>query len=144
MALFRAPKVTPTAFMAARSLRVAGKVLGAASLRGLCQRAGTRRLFRGGDNTLGAAPSPIDGSVKMVRMLLREQGTPGVLRSVTPGCYFVPQKLDNTLYAAQFALHDGGGALAGRKFAAIFLGSAGSPGDARFGTAFVDVTGPWR
>lgn len=105
---------------------------------------GDLMVFSGADNTLGAAPSPIDGSVKMVRMLLKEQGTPGLLRSVTPGCYFVPQKLDNMLYAAQFALHDGGGALAGRKFAAIFLGSAGSPGDARFGTAFVDVTGPWR
>lgn len=105
---------------------------------------GDSTAFSGGDSTLGAAPSPIDGSIKMVRMLLKEQGTPGLLRSVTPGCYFVPQKLDNTLYAAQFALHDGGGALAGRKFAAIFLGSAGSPGDGRFGTAFVDVTGPWR
>ena len=104
---------------------------------------GDSTVFSGADNTLGAAPSPIDGSVKMVRMLLKEQGTPGLLRSVTPGCYFVPQKLDNTLYAAQFALHDGGGALAGRKFAAIFLGN-GSYGDSRFGTAFVDVTGPWR
>ncbi len=104
---------------------------------------GGSTVFSGADNTLGAAPSPIDGSVKMVRMLLKEQGAPGLLRSVTPGCYFVPQKLDNTLYAAQFALHDGGGALAGRKFAAIFLGS-GSYSDSRSGTAFVDVTGPWR
>lgn len=105
---------------------------------------GGSTVFSGDDNTLGAAPSPIDGSVKMVRMLLKEQGAPGLLRSVTPGCYFVPQKLDNMLYAAQFALHDGGGALAGRKFAAIFLGSSGAYGDLRAGTAFVDVTGPWR
>ena len=104
---------------------------------------GDSTVFSGADNTLGAAPSPIDGSVNMVRMLLKEQGAPGLLRSVTPGCYFVPQKLDYMLYAAQFALHDGGGALAGCKFAAIFLGS-GSYGDSRSGTAFVDVTGPWR
>lgn len=105
---------------------------------------GGSTAFSGADNTLGAAPSPIDGSVKMVRMLLKEQGAPGLLRSVTPGCYFVPQKLDYMLYAAQFALHDGGGALAGRKFAAIFLGIGGSYSDSRSGTAFVDVTGPWR
>lgn len=105
---------------------------------------GDSTVFSGADNTLGAAPSPIDGSVKMVRMLLKEQGALGLLRSVTPGCYFVPQKLDYMLFAAQFALHDGGGALAGRKFAAIFLGFGGSYGESRSGTAFVDVTGPWR
>lgn len=102
---------------------------------------GSAVVFSGNDNTLGAAPSPIDGTVKMVRMLLKEQGTPGQLRTVVPGVYFVPQKIDNTLYASQFALQDGGGALTGRKLAAVFVG----PGTtSREGPCFLDVTGPWR
>lgn len=103
---------------------------------------GATASLSGNDPTMGDAPSPVDGSVKMARMLLKEQGLQGGgVRSVTPGCFYVPQVLNKSLYQSLFALHDGGGTLSGRKLAVIFVGSSA---DARTGTAFLDVTGPWR
>ena len=63
------------------------------------------------------------------------------LRAVVPGCHFVPQALDNALFPTPFAMTDGAGALAGRKLAAVPVGASSN---SRTGTAFVDVTGPWR
>lgn len=103
---------------------------------------GATGSLSGNDPTMGDAPSPVDGSVKMARMLLKEQGSQGGgVRSVTPGCFYVPQVLNKSLYQSLFALHDGGGTLSGRKLAVIFVGSSA---DTRTGTAFLDVTGPWR
>lgn len=82
----------------------------------------------------------MDGAIRMARMMLKDQAT-NDLRAVVPGCHFVPQLLDNTLFPAPFALIDGAGALAGRKLAAVPVGSSTG---SRSGTAFVDVTGPWR
>lgn len=97
-------------------------------------------VLSGGDSTLGVAPGRVDGAIRMARMMLKEQST-NDLRVVVPGCHFVPQLLDNSLFQTPFALTDGAGALAGRKLAAVPVGS--NPG-VRRGTAFVDVTGPWR
>lgn len=102
---------------------------------------GATTTLSGGDSTMGAAPSLVDGSVKMARMLLKEQGAPGVLRSCTPGCFYVPQVLDSSLYQVLFALHEGGGELQGRRLAAVFVGNGVA---SRGGTAFIDITGPWR
>lgn len=102
---------------------------------------GATTTLSGGDSTMGAAPSLVDGSVKMARMLLKEQGAPGVLRSCTPGCFYVPQVLDSSLYQVLFALHEGGGELQGRRLAAVFVGNGVA---SRSGTAFIDITGPWR
>lgn len=96
----------------------------------------------GVDTSLGSAPSLIDGSIKLARMLLKDQGSPGILRSVIPGVRFVPQVLDGTIFPIQFALSDGAGDLVGRKLAAVFVGTGAN--SARTGTAFIDITGPWR
>ena len=76
----------------------------------------------------------------MARMMLKDQVS-NDLRCVVPGCHFVPQALNNSLFPTTFALSDGAGTLAGRKLAAVPVGTAVS---SRTGTAFVDVTGPWR
>jgi len=102
---------------------------------------GSTSALSGNDSTLGYGPGRVDGAVKMARMLLKEQGNPGELRSIVPGCCFVPQALDNSLFATSFALTEGAGDLAGRRLAAVFTGASYS---VRSGTAFVDVTGPWR
>lgn len=101
---------------------------------------GSTGALSGTDSTLGVAPGRVDGAIRMARMLLKDQASDD-LRCVVPGCHFVPQVLDNALFPEPFALSDGAGTLAGRKLAAVPVGrSAGS----RSGTAFVDVTGPWR
>lgn len=101
---------------------------------------GSVTRLSGADDTLGVAPGRTDGAIRMARMMLKDQGT-NDLRAVVPGCHFVPQVLDNAIFPAPLALTDGAGALAGRKLAAVPVGtSSGS----RSGTAFVDVTGPWR
>ncbi|SFU31640.1 hypothetical protein SAMN04489707_1001198 [Paenacidovorax caeni] len=101
---------------------------------------GNVTMLSGSDGTLGIAPGRVDGAIRMARMMLKDQAT-NDLRAVVPGCHFVPQVLDNTPFPTPFALNDGAGALAGRKLAAVPVGqSSGS----RSGTAFVDVTGPWR
>lgn len=102
---------------------------------------GSIGALSGADSTLGSAPSRVDGVIRMVRMLLKEQGTSDELRSVVPGCYFVPQSLDGSLFVTPFALVAGAGELAGRRLAAVLVGI--NP-NSRSGTAFVDVTGPWR
>lgn len=97
-------------------------------------------VLSGRDATLGFAPGRVDGAIRMARMMLKDQAT-NDLRSLVPGCYFVPQWLDNALFPAPFALTEGAGALAGRKLAAVPVGASSNN---RTGTAFVDVTGPWR
>ena len=101
---------------------------------------GSAGVLSGGDPTLGIAPGRVDGAIRMARMMLKEQAT-NDLRAVVPGCQFVPQVLDNALFPTLFALTEGAGALAGRKLAAVPVGPSFS---SRTGTAFVDVTGPWR
>lgn len=101
---------------------------------------GSTAVLSGTDSTLGVAPGRVDGAIRMARMMLKDQAS-NDLRCVVPGCHFVPQVLDNALFPAPFALSDGAGTLAGRKLAAVPVGQfSGS----RSGTAFVDVTGPWR
>ncbi len=102
---------------------------------------GSASAISGSDSALGYSPGRVDGAIRMARMLLKEQGDPGDLRSIVPGCYFVPQALDKSLFATPFALTEGAGDLAGRRLAAVFTGVNYS---VRNGTAFVDVTGPWR
>lgn len=101
---------------------------------------GSLDKLSGNDTTLGVAPGRTDGAIRMARMMLKDQVT-NDLRAITPGCHFVPQTLDNALFPTPFALSDGAGTLAGRKLAAVPVGVG--PGS-RSGTAFVDVTGPWR
>lgn len=101
---------------------------------------GSVTLLSGNDATLGIAPGRVDGAIRMARMMLKDQAT-NDLRAVVPGCHFVPQVLDNALFPVPFALTDGAGALAGRKLAAVPVGASAG---VRSGTAFVDVTGPWR
>lgn len=101
---------------------------------------GSTAVLSGADSTLGVAPGRVDGAICMARMLLKDQAS-NDLRCVVPGCHFVPQALDNSLFPAPFALSDGAGTLAGRKLAAVPVGSGLH---IRTGTAFVDVTGPWR
>ena len=101
---------------------------------------GSGTLLSGADTTLGIAPGRVDGAIRMARMMLKDQAA-NDLRCVVPGCHFVPQVLDSALFPTPFALTEGAGALAGRKIAAVPVGTSTS---ARNGTAFVDVTGPWR
>lgn len=101
---------------------------------------GSATSLSGADSTLGVAPGRVDGAIRMARMLLKDQAS-NDLRCVVPGCHFVPQVLDNAFFPAPFALTDGSGTLAGRKLAAVPVGGLVS---SRSGTAFVDVTGPWR
>lgn len=101
---------------------------------------GSTVVLSGDDSTLGVAPGRVDGAIRMARMLLKDQAS-NDLRCVVPGCHFVPQVLNNALFPAPFALSDGAGTLAGRKLAAVPVGNNAS---SRSGTAFVDVTGPWR
>ena len=101
---------------------------------------GSAGALSGNDGALGVAPGRVDGAIRMARMMLKDQAT-NDLRAVVPGCCFVPQVLDNSLFTTPFAMTDGAGALAGRKLAAVPVGQHWS---GRTGTAFVDVTGPWR
>lgn len=101
---------------------------------------GSTVVLSGDDSTLGVAPGRVDGAIRMARMLLKDQAT-NDLRCVVPGCHFVPQVLGNALFPTPFALTDGAGTLAGRKLATVPVGNIAT---SRSGTAFVDVTGPWR
>lgn len=101
---------------------------------------GSTAVLSGADSTLGVAPGPVDGAIRMARMLLKDQAR-NDLRCVVPGCHFVPQVLNNALFPTPFSLSDGAGTLAGRKLAAVPVGELAH---IRTGTAFVDVTGPWR
>lgn len=101
---------------------------------------GSTAVLSGADSSLGVAPGRVDGAIRMARMLLKDQAS-NDLRCVVPGCHFVPQVLNNALFPAPFALSDGAGTLAGRKLAAVPVGPRP---ESRSGTAFVDVTGPWR
>jgi hypothetical protein len=101
---------------------------------------GAPNMLSGADATLGVAPGRVDGAIRMARMMVKDQ-VANDLRAVVPGCHFVPQVLDNSLFPTPFSFTDGAGALAGRKLAAVHVGTSAA---SRSGTAFVDVTGPWR
>jgi hypothetical protein len=100
---------------------------------------GTRNTLSGADAHFGAAPSAIDGQIKLSRMMLVEQAS-GVPRSIIPGVAYVPQSGLINLFKA-FDVIDGGGEFAGRRMMAV------APGYyyyRRDGIGFVDITGPWR
>lgn len=101
---------------------------------------GSATSLSSAEGSLGVAPGPVDGAIRMARMLLKEQSA-NCIRAVVPGCYFVPQLLSSSLFPVPFALTDGAATLAGRKIAAVPVGASLA---SRAGTAFVDITGPWR
>ena len=85
----------------------------------------------------GAAPSVVDGQIKLSRMLLRDQA--GVIyRGVVPGVYYIPQTAVLSLFATPGALVERAD---GRRLAVLHVGTAT---DYFSGVALVDVTGPWR
>lgn len=101
---------------------------------------GSLGVLSGNDGTMGVGPGRVDGAIRMARMMLKEQAT-NDLRCTVPGCYFIPQVVSGSSFPLPFALVDGAGALAGRKMAAIPVGTGPT---VRSGTSFLDVTGPWR
>ncbi len=94
----------------------------------------------GTDNFMGAAPSAVDGQIKLSKVFLKEQG--GLLppRALVPGVVYVPQSgLHNIVSGGDIVV--GAGEWEGRKLLAIFGGSSPS---AVSGVAFIDISGPWR
>jgi len=101
---------------------------------------GTAGQYSGADNALGAAPSSVDGKIRLSRLYMRTASTDSP-RIVVPGVAYVP----HTGLLTQCAPWDtvpGSGEWAGRKLIAIGVG--GSATSAPTGIAFVDLTGPWR
>lgn len=95
----------------------------------------------GNDNSFGAFPNPVDGSLMLSRRFWATS-TLSPNRFDIPGMYHVPQ----TGLASAFALYDkvpGSDDLLGRSllFVPLHHTTAGNPPT---GGSFVDVTGPWR
>lgn len=101
---------------------------------------GTAGSVSGADTCLGAAPSAVDGQVKLSRMFLRETATGAPPRAVIPGVLYVPQSGMAGLVTTG-NIQNGAGEWAGRKLLAFGTGvSQGAP----TGAGFIDITGPWR
>lgn len=94
----------------------------------------------GSDATLGAAPSVVDGQIKLSRLFLREQATNSPARDIVPGVLYVPQSGLASLEVPG-NIEPGTGEWAGRQLLAVGTGnSANTP----LGIAYIDITGPWR
>jgi hypothetical protein len=98
--------------------------------------------YSGVDDTLGAAPSEVDGQIKTARIYTKEVGSTKPPRALIPGVYHIPQTgLLSLLADGDFLA--GSGDLAGHRLMAIPDTAAGG-----FSTPaamyLVDITGPWR
>lgn len=95
----------------------------------------------GNDTTLGAAPSQVDGQIKLARLFLREQSPVLPARAVAPGALYVPQSgLTSIVTPGDIAT--GSGDFAGRKLLAVGAGTSANATPT--GIALIDITGPWR
>ena len=102
---------------------------------------GTPTQTSGGDAFMGAAPSAVDGQIKLSRVFFREQGASNAPRAIVPGVLYVPQSgLANLVAGGDIAA--GAGDWAGRQLMAVWCGSNSNGGPQ--GAAFIDLTGPWR
>lgn len=101
---------------------------------------GVSGFASGNDGYMGAAPSAVDGQVKLSRMFLRETTDGAPPRAIEPGVIYVPQSGLATLVAPH-QIHNGAGEWAGRKLLAF---GTGAPQAAPTGAGFIDITGPWR
>ena len=99
---------------------------------------GSAAALSGGDGLFGDGPSVIDGEIKLSRMLAKENQGGSPPRAVIPACYFAPQKISNSMFGVPFEINK---AKNGKMLCTIPVGSIYN---SRSGTAFVDVTGPWR
>lgn len=115
--------------------------LGSAVIHNAVPWTGVVTQFSGNDNTLGAAPSGVDGKIYLSKLFLRPATGTEPPRAIVPGVAFVPQ----TGAVALISPHDqmaGAGDWVGRKLLAIGTGASAS--NTPTGIAFLDLTGPWR
>lgn len=98
---------------------------------------GTAATLSGSDSFMGAAPSLVDGQIKLSRVFLKTAGVP---RGVVPGVLYVPQS-GLTSYFSVGHILPGAGEFSGRSLLAFCTGLSL---DSVAGIAFMDITGPWR
>lgn len=115
--------------------------LGASVIADVVPLSGTLAMASGGDPFMGAAPSVVDGQIKLSRVFLKEQGIPNPPRAIVPGVLYVPQSgLVNSVAGGDIAV--GAGDWAGRQLMAVVCGTGSN--QLPTGAAFIDITGPWR
>lgn len=91
------------------------------------------------DQALGAAPSPVDGSLRLSRMYVGEgTGLEITPRAEVPGVWYLPYKNTSSLLPRGTIVQGADG----RKLLAIVTGNSTST--AQRGAALIDITGPWR
>ena len=101
---------------------------------------GGRPKRSGFDNyALGAAPSPVDGALRLSRMYVGEgTGTQITPRAEVPGVWYLPYNNASSLLPRGTIVQGADG----RKLLAIVTG--GSVNFTQRGAALIDITGPWR
>lgn len=120
--------------------------LGTSSLHVSVPYTGLGSSFSGGDTTLGAFPSIIDGSLRVSRKYFATAAVNAPPRADVPGYYWVPQSsaFDIIRWGDKIA---GTGTLTGRNLFALSPSNANvtsTPIPSNTGLALVDITGPWR
>lgn len=91
------------------------------------------------DHALGAAPSPVDGSLRLSRMYVGEgTGNQITPRAEVPGVWYLPYNNASSLLPRGTIVQGADG----RKLLTIVTGSATN--STQRGAALIDITGPWR
>ncbi|MCK6414386.1 MAG: hypothetical protein L6Q63_02325 [Giesbergeria sp.] len=91
------------------------------------------------DQALGAAPSPVDGALRLSRMYVGEgTGNQITPRAEVPGLWYLPYNNASSLLPRGTIVQGADG----RKLLAIVTGS--STNTPQRGAALIDITGPWR
>lgn len=106
---------------------------------------GNGNAFSGGDSTMGAFPSVVDGGLRLSKKYLATSGTTAPPRADVPGYYWVPQTLtfDTIKWGDRVP---GTGPLAGRTLFGVLGTNAAltAPSTSNSGLGLIDITGPWR
>lgn len=91
------------------------------------------------DSTLGAFPSPIDGSLLLSEQFVSDAGAP---RGDLPGLRYCPQTSVWAAFKMFDTLLQGGRKFIASTPSSSFSSSAGTLSNT--GASFIDITGPWR
>lgn len=103
---------------------------------------GSNSNTSGLDNTFGSFPNPVDGALRLSKIVVNEGSNSGAsvkVRAEVPGVFYCAQDGLGNYFSRGDTVVAGG-----RRYRALSIANSFSSAQSSCGVGFVDITGPWR